>query len=146
MLKVINYTKKNSYKKLEKFLNKRRGKRQSETSTVIRILNDIKKNKLIAVKKYERKFSSNNIIYPSIREINQAINSLDKKVKKSIDKAYLRILKFHKLQKPKDIKLIDKYKNKLEYKNIPLPSIGIYVPSNLPSSLLMNAIQLVLQK
>ena len=82
MLKVINYTKKNSYKKLEKFLNKRRGKRQSETSTVIRILNDIKKNKLIAVKKYERKFSSNNIIYPSIREINQAINSLDKKVKK----------------------------------------------------------------
>ena len=146
MLKVINYTKKNSYKKLEKFLNKRRGKRQSETSTVIRILNDIKKNKLIAVKKYERKFSSNNIIYPSIREINQAINSLDKKVKKSIDKAYLRILKFHKLQKPKDIKLIDKYKNKIEYKNIPLPSIGIYVPSNLPSSLSMNAIPARLAK
>ena len=88
----------------------------------------------------------NNIIYPSIREINQAINSLDKKVKKSIDKAYLRILKFHKLQKPKDIKLIDKYKNKIEYKNIPLPSIGIYVPSNLPSSLLMNAIPARLAK
>ena len=30
--------------------------------------------------------------------------------------------------------------NKLEYKNIPIQSIGIYVPANLHSTLLMNAI------
>jgi len=40
----------------------------------------------------------------------------------------------------KNVRYFDKYKNLLEYKIIPLNSVGIYVPSNLPSSLLMNAI------
>ena len=35
---------------------------------------------------------------------------------------------------------MDKFKNKLEYKYIPIQSVGIYVPANLPSTLLMNAI------
>ena len=34
----------------------------------------------------------------------------------------------------------DKFGNRLVYKNIPIESIGIYVPANLPSTLLMNAI------
>ena len=49
-------------------------------------------------------------------------------------------MKFHKLQKIKNIRLVDKYRNVIEYKNIPLKSVGIYVPANLPSTLLMNAI------
>ena len=38
--------------------------------------------------------------------------------KRAIDLSYERILKFHKLQNKnfKSIKFIDKYKNKLEYK------------------------------
>ena len=35
---------------------------------------------------------------------------------------------------------MDKFKNKLEYKYVPIQSVGIYVPANLPSTLLMNAI------
>ncbi len=54
--------------------------------------------------------------------------------------AYNRIFKFHSLQKPKNIKYVDNFKNKLEYKHVPLQSVGIYVPANLPSTLLMNAV------
>ena len=35
---------------------------------------------------------------------------------------------------------MDKQNNKIEYRYIPIQSVGIYVPSNLPSTLLMNAI------
>ena len=66
--------------------------------------------------------------------------SVDPKVKNSIDFAYNRILKFHKNQKFKNLRLKDSYNNLLEYKFSPIESVGIYVPSNLPSTLLMNAI------
>ena len=65
---------------------------------------------------------------------------MDPKVKRAIDIAFDRIYKFHKLQKNKNIKYIDRYKNKIEHVYVPLNSIGIYVPANLPSTLMMNAI------
>ena len=40
----------------------------------------------------------------------------------------------------KNIYYLDKYKNKLQYNLVPIQNVGIYVPANLPSSLLMNAI------
>ena len=51
-------------------------------------------------------------------------------------------MKFHMLQKKnlKNIYYLDKYKNKLQYNLVPIQTVGIYVPANLPSSLLMNAI------
>ena len=49
-------------------------------------------------------------------------------------------MKFHKLQITKDLNYIDKYKNKIQYKSIPIQSAGCYVPQNLPSSLLMQVI------
>ena len=61
-------------------------------------------------------------------------------ITKAIDFAYSRILKFHALQKINNIKYTDKLNNKIEYRYIPIQSVGIYVPSNLPSTLLMNAI------
>ena len=50
------------------------------------------------------------------------------------------------MQKPKDIRFTDQYKNKIDYKNIPLQSVGIYVPANLPSTLLMCAIPAQISK
>ena len=44
------------------------------------------------------------------------------------------------MQKKKNIFYKDKLNNKIEYKYIPIQSVGIYVPSNLPSTLLMNGI------
>ena len=140
MIKFIDYSKKNSSKKLIEFLNKRRNGINVNTSKVSKILKDIRNNKLKAVKFYENKFSNNKKIFPSTLEINNSIKSLDKKTRSSIDLAFKRILKFHTLQKVKDIKYIDKYKNTIEYKKIPIQTVGIYVPANLPSTLMMNAI------
>ena len=140
MLKIINCKSKNYKKKLINFLELRRLGKTIDTSIVPRILKDIKKNKLKAVLKYEKLYSKNNKIKTSKKEINQSIKNLDPKNKKAIDFAYSRIFKFHSLQKPRDIKYIDKYKNKLEYKYVPVQSVGCYVPQNLPSSLLMNCI------
>ena len=140
MIKILNLSNKKNINILEKFLEKRREGNNVDTQMVPKIINDVKKNKIKAVIKYEKKYSKNNKIFPKNNEIKFSLKSLDSKVKKAIDDAYLRIYNFHKLQKTKDIKLIDKYKNTIEYKNIPIRSIGIYVPANLPSTLLMNAI------
>tara|TARA_B100000003_G_scaffold54315_1_gene47884 strand:- start:1006 stop:1689 length:684 start_codon:yes stop_codon:yes gene_type:complete len=140
MIKVINCKNKNYNKELLSFLDKRRSGKATDTAIVPKILKDIKINGRKALLKYEKKFSKNTEIVPSSQKINKSIKLLNPKIKKAIDFAYDRILKFHSKQKVKDIKYVDKFKNKLEYKYVPIQSVGIYVPANLPSTLLMNAI------
>ena len=140
MIKKINCSNKNYKKLLTIFLSKRRSEKSFNVKKVTKILKDIKKNKKSALLKYEKKFSNNAKINSSKSEVNIAIRSLDPKIKKAIDFAYNRIFEFHSKQKPKNIYFKDKYNNKIEYKNIPINSVGIYVPANLPSTLLMNAI------
>ena len=140
MIKVINCNKKNYLNNLIKFLDLRRSGKKNENKTISKILKDIKNNKNKSLLKYEKKFSKNSQIKPSIKQINKAIKSLDPKIKRAIDFAYKRILKFHSLQKTTDIFYKDNLNNKIEYKYLPIQSVGIYVPANLPSTLLMNAI------
>ena len=140
MIKIINCNKKNYLNNLTKFLDLRRSGKKNENKTISKILKDIKNNKNKSLLKYEKKFSKNSQIKPSIKQINKAIKSLDPKIKRAIDFAYKRILKFHSLQKTKDIFYKDNLNNKIEYKYLPIQSVGIYVPANLPSTLLMNAI------
>ena len=140
MIKILNCNNINYLKSLTKFLDNRRYKKELETKIVNNILKDIKKNRIKALLKYEKRFSNNNEIKLSPKKISKSIKSLDIRIKKAIDFAYQRIFKFHSLQKFKNIKYIDQYKNKLEYKYVPIHSVGIYVPANLPSTLLMNAI------
>ena len=142
-MKILNYKSKNFDKLLDNLLLKRKKKLQSNSVSVIKIIQDVKKNGDKALLKYERRFNKNNIIVPTSKKINQKIKSLDKKVKRAIDQAYDRIYKFHSLQKFKNISYTDKYKNKLEYKYIPLSSVALYVPgstASYPSSVLHNAI------
>ena len=146
MIKILDCKSKSYKKKLIDFLEVRRSRKSIDTKKVVKILNDIKINKLKAVLKYEKRFSKNSKLYASRNEINKSIKKLDPKIKKAIDFAYSRIFKFHSLQKPKDLKYVDKYKNKIDYKNIPLQSVGIYVPANLPSTLLMCAIPAQISK
>ncbi len=140
MIKILDSKNLNYLSKLRLILEKRRLKSKINTDNVVKIIKDIKKNKQKALIKYEKKFSKNNKIKPTLNEINNSIKSLDPKIKTAIDFAYSRILKFHSLQKTKNIKYLDKQNNKIEYKYIPIQSVGIYVPANLPSTLLMNAI------
>ncbi len=146
MIKILNCKNKYYKNKLVNFLEIRRSRKSIDTTLVSKILNDIKKNKLKAVIKYEKRYSKNNKIYTSKNEIKETIKNLDPKIKRAIDFAYSRIYKFHSLQRPKDIKYIDKYNNRINYKNIPLQSVGIYVPANLPSTLLMCAIPAQISK
>ena len=140
MIKIINCKNKNYIKKLKFFLENRRSGKVIDTSIVPKIIKDIKKNKLKSLIKYEKKFSNNKKIKPTQKDINLSIKKLDPKIKKAIDFAYSRIFKFHSMQKIKNIKYIDQYKNKIEYKRVPIQKVGIYVPANLPSTLLMNVI------
>jgi len=140
MIKISKFIGPKGLSNLEKIIDKRRISQKVNVSIVSKILKDIKKNKNKSVIKYEKKFSKNNKIKPTQSEINQAIKSLDSKIKKAIDYAYSRIFKYHSLQKVKDIKYRDKLNNILQYKSIPISKVGVYVPANLPSTLLMNVI------
>ena len=140
MIKIVNFSKIKNLQSLSKILDRRKEGSKTNTSIVNVILKDIKKNKIKSVIKFEKKFSQNIKLFPSKKEIKISIKSLNPKVKFAIDQAYSRIKKFHQLQKIKEIKYIDKLKNKIKYKHVPINNLGIYVPANLPSTLLMNAI------
>jgi len=142
-MKVLDSSKKNFGKLLDNLLLQRKRKVQSSSVSVTNIIKDVKKNGDKALLKYEKKFNKNSVIKPSSNQIQKSIKSLNSIVKKSIDTAYNRIYKFHSLQKFKNISYTDKFKNKLEYKYLPLESVAIYVPgstASYPSSVLMNAI------
>ena len=140
MINILDCKNLNYLDKLKAILNKRRFARKINTNIASQIVNEIKKNKQKALLKYEKKLSKNDKIKPTAKEIKKSIKTLDPKIKKAIDFAYSRILKFHSHQKVKNIKFVDNYNNKIEYKYYPIESVGIYVPANLPSTLLMNAI------
>jgi len=148
MIKVINSNNKNYIKKINIFLEKRRKEKKFDTKFVSNIINQVRKNKIKALLKFEKKYSKNKNIKPSKILIRNVIKKLDPKVKKAIDFAYYRIWKFHskQLKNLKNIIYKDKFNNKLEYRNIPIESVGIYVPGNLPSTLLMNSIPAKLAK
>ena len=142
-MKILNYNNKNFEKILDKLLQQRKNKIQSNSISVTNIIKDIRVNGDKALLKYEKKFNKNKTIIPTSYQIFKSISSLDKKVKKAIDLAFKRIYKFHSFQKLKNIVYVDKFKNKLEYRYIPIDSVGIYVPgstASYPSSVLMNAV------
>ena len=148
MLKLIKSTQKNFLAKLDIILQKRKLKDPRIELKVKSIIEDVKKNKDLALLKYEKKYSNiknislKNIKF-SISEKKKIIKKLDKKTKISIDLAYNRILNFHKRQKLSPYSFTDKYKNLFSYKLSAISRVGVYVPGGLasyPSSVLMNCI------
>ena len=147
MIKILDSKKNNFSSSLDNLLLKRKNKIKFNSSIVINIIRDIRKNGDKALIKYEKKFGKSSIIFSRPKEIQKQIKNLDKKVKKSIDLAYNRIFKFHSKQKVKNIFYKDKLQNKLSYKYIPIDSVGIYVPggtASYPSIVLMNAIPAII--
>ena len=145
-MKILNSKKKNFDRVLDDLLKKRKDKFRSDLVTVSNIIRDVRKNGDKALLRYEKRFNQNNKIIPNSIQITKSIKSLDKKVKNAIDLAYKRIYKFHSLQRFKNVSYVDKFKNKLEYKYLPLDSVAIYVPgstASYPSSVLMSAIPAV---
>ena len=96
-MKILSYNNKRFDRDLERMLNKENSNK-SNTVAVSSIIKDVKKNGDYAILKYEKKFNKNNKIIPNQRQISKLIYTLDSKVKKAIDLAYNRILKFHSLK------------------------------------------------
>ncbi len=148
-MKLLLYSEKRFNKDLNNLLIRRKKKVGSNSVSVSSIVKDVQKNGDKAVLKYEKKFNKNKIIIPSKRQISKSISSLDNKVKKAIDLAFNRIMKFHNLQKLTNITFQDKMKNRIDYKYLPIDSVGIYVPgssASYPSSVLMAAIPGIVAK
>jgi histidinol dehydrogenase len=148
MLKLIKANQKNFLSKLDLILQKRKIQNPKIDLIVKNIINDIKKNKDVALIKYEKKLSKQkNISIKNIKfstlEKNKIIRRLDKKTKASIDLAFNRIFNFHKKQKLFSYSYKDKFKNLFAYKSTALKKVGVYVPggrASYPSSVLMNCI------
>ena len=147
MILRLNANGKNFQKELLKKINKRSVFSNKDYNVAKKIVLDVKKNGDKAVLKYEFRFNKNKRINSNYSSISKITKSLNPNVKKSIDFAYQRILKFHKKQKSKDIKFSDNLNNKIDYKYKPLNSVGIYIPggnASFPSTVLMNAIPAML--
>ena len=148
MLKILKFDNNKSLKNLKIFLDKRKSIQKNQTSTVSKIIKNVKVNGDKAVLDYEKKFSkikkvNTDKLLLTNKEINKISKKIDFKVKKSIDLAYKRIKKFHSMQKFLPFTFKDKYKNVLSYKYSPLEKVGVYVPggtASYPSTVLMNCI------
>ena len=149
MLKLLNYSKKNSSNYLEEILNKRKSFQKINISKVKNIISKVKKKGDSAVIKYEKKFSKvkfkgkvGEIIF-SKKEVNKIAKKTDIRIKRSIDLAFNRIKKFHSKQTILPFMYKDKYKNVMSYKYSAIDKVGVYVPggtASYPSTVLMNCI------
>jgi len=148
MLKLIKANQRNFLAKLDVILQKRKLKDPRIDLKVKNIIQNIKKNKDIALIKYEKRYSNiknislKNIKFSSL-EKKKIIKKLDGKTKTAIDLAFDRILNFHKRQKLLPYSFTDKFKNSFSYKLNAISRVGVYVPGGLasyPSSVLMNCI------
>jgi histidinol dehydrogenase len=148
MLKLIKANQKNFLEKLSSILDKRKIQSPKVDKKVKNIIQDIKKNKDLALIKYEKRYSKiKNISLTNIKfsasERSKIVKKLDKKTKASIDLAFNRIFNFHKKQKLSSYSYRDKFKNSFAYKSSALSRVGVYVPggrASYPSSVLMNCI------
>ena len=152
MIKILKANSKNFEKDLNSILNLRKDNSESKLKVVRKIIKDVKNKGDFSLIGYEKKFnniknlSTKKILF-SNSEINKNIKKLDIKVKKSIDIAFDRILRFHKKQKFKNFTVKDQYKNVFLYRSRPIEKIGVYVPggrASYPSSVLMNCIPAII--
>ena len=115
--------------------------------TVKKIIDDIKKNKDIALLKYVKKFENkkanlNSIIIPK-KTLKEAYDSLPNESKKSLKLAYKRIFYYHSKQKKISYSFKDQLDSKFYIEWKPIENVGLYIPGGLssyPSTVLMTAI------
>ena len=115
--------------------------------TVKKIIQDIKKNKDVALLKYVKKFENKkanlkSIIIPK-KTLKDAYNSLPNESKKSLKLAYKRIFYYHSKQKKTSYSFKDQLDSKFYIEWKPIENVGLYIPGGLasyPSTVLMTAI------
>ncbi len=120
----------------------------SNVSLIVKkIIQDIKKNKDVALLKYVKKFENKkanlkSIIIPK-KTLKDAYNSLSNESKKSLKLAYKRIFYYHSKQKKTSHSFKDQLDSKFYIEWKPIENVGLYIPGGLasyPSTVLMTAI------
>jgi histidinol dehydrogenase len=116
----------------------------SEVEASVRaIISDVKENGDSAVKKYCKKFDHASLdnLKVSNAEFQEAENNLSDDLKKAIEHAITNVKKFHEMQVPKSIELLEIEAGVFAgEKATPIDSVGLYVPrgrGNFPSMLYM---------
>jgi histidinol dehydrogenase len=127
-----------------------RGKMDIANVSVIvgNIIDEIKKDKNIALKQHIAKFdnwtpSSDEDLKISTESMQTAYNNIDEKLKKALHLSYDRIKVYHEKQKPKSWFDTESNGTILGQKVTAVDSAGLYIPGGkaaYPSSLLMNVI------
>ena len=136
-MKVLDSSKKNFDKLLDNLLMQRKRKVQSSSVSVTNIIKDVKKNGDKALLKYERKFNKNNIIVPSVKQINKSIKSLDKNKLITVNGGHIQKISFKPQINTKDSELINKYILYLESNNY-MPPTDKTLSSELMNYLINN--------
>lgn len=115
-------------------------------SSVKEIIDDVRKNGDSAVKKYAQKFGDGNLknFKLTSKEIEQAINNVDKETIDTIKFAIRNVKEFAKAQfnSIKEIE-VNINGNTLGHKIIPIEAVGCYIPGGnypLPSSAIMTIV------
>ncbi|MEJ5263261.1 MAG: histidinol dehydrogenase [Ignavibacterium sp.] len=136
------YLKNLNNKELESLTKRKNISSEKVFGLVQKIVNDVKRNGLIASLKYAKKFDgfSSKEIFVTDKEFSEAEQILDSKVKSAIEKAYRNIYKFHKKQKQKNYSVETVRGVLCERRFIPIENVGLYIPAGsapLPSTMLM---------
>lgn len=114
-------------------------------STVKKILEDVKKRGDVAVKEYEEKFDHVTLenLQVTEKEIEDAENSIDEKLKQAIEKAKSNITKFHKAQ-DQPLPRVETCEGVTCWQKAkPIEKVGLYIPGGtapLFSTVLMLAL------
>ena len=147
-MKIIN-TKENSFKEeFQNILGRAKVDIKKVSSIVNGIIDDIVQNGDDAVKEHIAKFdnwtpASNEQLFIDVKDMEDAYNNIDQKLKESLHLAYDRIKAYHEKQLPKSWMDFESNGTILGQKVTAVDRAGLYIPGGkaaYPSSLLMNAI------
>ncbi len=144
-MKIIN-NKKDAIQELNRISNRTNSENNYKIIAIVEeILKEVKNYGDKAVKKYTKKFDGFNPepMQISASELQDAWNQIDSNLKRSLEVAYERIIKFHKKEIPLSFTLEGKYGDTVQRQWRPVKNAGIYVPGGraaYPSTVLMNAI------
>ena len=147
-MKIINTKDKNFKDEFENILSRADVDIKNVSSIVTDIIDDIVQNGQNAVINHISKFDnwepkSSDDLFIDPKDMEDAYNSIDEKLKQSLHLAYDRIEAFHQKQLPKSWMNYESNGTILGQKVTAVDRAGLYIPGGkaaYPSSLLMNAI------
>ena len=144
-MKIINNTKE-AVEELKRISTRTNSDNNNKINTIVEeILQDVKISGDIAVQKYTKKFDGfdPDPMQVSADLIKNAWDEIDSSLKRSLEIAHKRIIKFHEKEIPPSFAIKGEQGDIVQRKWRPVKKAGIYIPGGraaYPSTVLMNAI------